>query len=116
MDRGFTYIQYVVLSQVRQGIAVTSKDIATELGYNSGALSRVIDQLVQRGLLARVRRNHDRRKVELRLTPAARGTIDRLIDQIIDRLNWALANFSSSELQDLQQLLAKLATILQSAI
>jgi DNA-binding MarR family transcriptional regulator len=69
MDRGFTYVQYVVLSRVRRGIAVTSKDIATQLRYNSGALSRVTDQLVHRGLLVRVRRNHDRRKVELQLTP-----------------------------------------------
>jgi DNA-binding MarR family transcriptional regulator len=116
MDRGFTYVQYVVLSRVRQGIAVTSKDIATQLRYNSGALSRVIDQLVHRGLLARVRRNHDRRKVELQLTEAAYGTIDGLIDLIVDRLNRALPNFSGPELQDLQRLLVKLATTLHSAI
>jgi DNA-binding MarR family transcriptional regulator len=116
MDRGFTYVQYVVLSRVRQGMAVTSKDIATQLRYNSGALSRVIDQLVHRGLLTRVRRDHDRRKVELRITPAACGAIDGLIELIVDRLNRALANFSGSELQELQQLLVKLATTLQSAI
>jgi DNA-binding MarR family transcriptional regulator len=116
MDRGFTYVQYVVLSRVRQGREVTSKDIATQLRYNSGALSRVIDQLVHRGLLARERRNHDRRKVELQLTPAAAGTIDGLIELIVDRLNRALANFSGSEMQDLQRLLVKLATTLQWAI
>jgi DNA-binding MarR family transcriptional regulator len=116
MDRGFTYVQYVVLSRVRQEKAVNPKDIATQLRYNSGALSRVIDQLVHRGLLTRVRRDHDRRKVELRLTPAACGTIDGLIELIVDRLNRALANFSGSELQDLQRLLVKLATTLHSAI
>jgi DNA-binding MarR family transcriptional regulator len=116
MDRGFTYVQYVVLSRVRQEKAVTPKDIATQLRHNSGALSRVIDQLVHRGLLTRVRRDHDRRKVELRLTPAAHGTIDGLIELVVDRLNRALANFSGSELQDLQRLLVKLATTLHSAI
>ena len=62
------------------------------------------------------RRDHDRRKVELQLTPAAAGTIDGLIELIVDRLNWALANFNGSEVQKLQRLLEKLTTTLQSAV
>jgi len=116
MDQRFTYLQYVVLLRLRHGMAVHPKDIATQLRYNSGALTRVIDQLVDRGLLKRVRRNHDRRKVELQLTPAACGTIDGLIERIVYGLNRALGNFSGSEVQELQRLLVKLTITLQSAI
>jgi DNA-binding MarR family transcriptional regulator len=67
-ERGFTFIQYVILSWLRDGIAVNPKDICFQFRHNSGALTRVIDQLAARGLLERIRRDRDRRKVELQLT------------------------------------------------
>ena len=77
-QRGFTFMQYVVLSSLRDGIAVNPKDICAQYRHDSGALTRVIDQLAERGLLERVRRDRDRRKVELQLTGAGRETIESL--------------------------------------
>jgi len=54
--RGFTFLQYVILSWLRDGIALNPKDICAQYRHDSGALTRVIDQLAQRGLLERVRR------------------------------------------------------------
>src|SRR6202453_2901832 len=76
---GFTFVQYQVLAWLRDGIAVTPKDICPQFRHNSGALTRVIDQLEERGLLERSRRDRDRRKVELQLTEAGRQTGARLI-------------------------------------
>src|SRR5260370_26273314 len=73
-ERGFTFIQYVILSWLRDGIAVNPKDICFQFRHDSGALTRVIDQLAERGLLERIRRDRDRRKVELQLTPAGPST------------------------------------------
>src|ERR1700677_2916771 len=78
-DRGFSYIQYVILSWLRDGIAVNPKDICVQFRHDSGALTRVIDQLEKRGLLERVRRGADRRKVELQLTEEGRKTVESLI-------------------------------------
>jgi len=55
-ERGFTFVQYVILSWLRDGIAVNPKDICFQYRHNSGALTRVIDQLAARGFLERVRR------------------------------------------------------------
>ena len=63
-DRGFSFIHYAILTYVRDGIAVNPKDICVQYRHDSGALTRVIDQLEKRGLLERVRRGADRRKVE----------------------------------------------------
>jgi DNA-binding MarR family transcriptional regulator len=116
MDRGLTYAQYAVLLWLRHGMAVNPTDIATQLRYHGGAVTRVVDQLVNRGLLERVRRDrNDRRKVDLYLTPAAFDTIDGLIEPVVGRLNRALANFSGSEMQELQGLLVKLTMTLESA-
>jgi len=115
-QRGFSFIQYVVLSALRDGIAVNPKAICLQFRHDSGALTRIIDQLAERGLLERVRRDRDRRKVELQLTPAGRETIESLIPLVVDKLNEVLADFSKTEVQELLRLLVKLNTTLQEHV
>jgi DNA-binding MarR family transcriptional regulator len=116
VERGFTFIQYVILSWLRDGIAVNPKDICFQFRHDSGALTRVIDQLAERGLLERIRRDRDRRKVELQLTPAGLGTIEALIPLVVEKLNLALADFSRAEFEEFLRLLVKLDNTLQSAV
>ena len=113
-EHGFSFVQYVIMSFLRDGIAVNPKDICAQYRHDSGALTRVIDQLAERGLLERVRRDRDRRKVELQLTPAGREAIEGLIPLVVDKLNLALGDFTTVEVQELLRLLIKLNGSLQS--
>jgi DNA-binding MarR family transcriptional regulator len=115
-QRGFTFMQYVVLSCLRDGIAVNPKDICSHYRHDSGALTRVIDQLAEQGLVERVRRDRDRRKVELQLTRAGRATIESLLPLVVDKLNELLSGFSKAEIHELLRLLIKLNTTLQERI
>src|SRR6202020_2264570 len=115
-QRGFSWIQYVVLAALRDGIAVNPKAICAQYRHDSGALTRVIDQLAERGLLERVRRDRDRRKVELQLTPAGREAIEGLIPLVVDKLNLALGDFTTVEVQELLRLLIKLNASLQTSV
>lgn len=115
-DQGFSYIQYVILSWLRDGIAVNPKDICIQFRHDSGALTRVIDQLADRGLLERVRRDRDRRKVELQLTEAGRKAVEALIPLVVEKLNLALADFSTEEVGEFLRLLLKLNSRLQSTL
>lgn len=115
-QRGFSFIQYVVLSSLRDGIAVNPKAICAQYRHDSGALTRIIDQLAARGLLERVRRDRDRRKVELQLTAAGRETIESLIPLMVDKLNEVLEDFSKAEVQEMLRLLVKLNTTLQAHV
>jgi DNA-binding MarR family transcriptional regulator len=108
--RGFTFLQYVILAWLRDGIALNPRDICAQYRHDSGALTRVIDQLAERGFLERVRRDRDRRKVELQLTPAGRDTIEGLIPLVVEKLNLALTDFSSTEVHELRRLLVKFNT------
>src|SRR5229473_6579688 len=114
--RGFSFVQYVILSWLRDGIAVNPKDICFQFRHNSGALTRVIDQLAERGLLERMRRDRDRRKVELQLTPAGREAIEGLIPLVVEKLNLSLDDFSGDEVHELQRLLVKLNSRLLAAV
>src|SRR5271168_411806 len=115
-QRGFSFIQYVVMSALRDGIAVNPKVICTQYRHDSGALTRIIDQLAERGLLERVRRDRDRRKVELQLTPSGRDAIESLIPLIVGKLNEVLSDVSQAEVQELLRLLVKLNTTLQAYV
>jgi DNA-binding MarR family transcriptional regulator len=115
-QRGFSFVQYVVMSALRDGIAMNPKVICTQFRHDSGALTRIIDQLAERGLLERVRRDRDRRKVELQLTPAGRETIESIIPLVVDKLNEVLVDFSKAEVQELLRLLVKLNTTLQEHV
>jgi len=114
--QGFSFIQYVILAWLRDGIAVNPKDICTQYRHDSGAMTRVIDQLAERGLLERARRGGDRRRVELKLTPAGRVAVEGLIPLVVDKLNLALSTFTKAEFEELQRLLVKLNTNLQATV
>jgi len=62
---------------VRDGIALNPKDICIQLRHDSGALTRVLDQLESRGLVLRQRSAEDRRAIELHLTAVRRGSAAR---------------------------------------
>jgi len=113
---GFTYMQYVVLMQLRSGAAMNVSDICRNFRHDSGALTRVIDQLAERGLVERERCSDDRRKVNLHLTPSGVATCERLIPLVVERLNAAVASFSRAELDELIRLLGKFITGMESSL
>ncbi len=107
IEHGFTYMQYVVLMQLRSGAVLNPGNICADFRHDSGALTRVIDQLADRGLVERRRSEEDRRKVNLHLTPAGLATCEQLIPLVVDRLNAAVGDFSRTELDELIRLLGK---------
>ena len=113
---GFTFLQYQILTWLRDGIVVNPSDICAQYRHNSGALTRVIDQLEEKGFIERLRRDRDRRKVELQLTEAGRKVIESLIPLVVEQLNLALQDFSSEEVQDLTRLLMKFNTGLEHQV
>lgn len=105
---GVSFQQYLILLWVRDGVVVNPRDIRDQYGHDSGALTRVIDQLAERGFLERVRRNRDRRKVELKLTNGGRAAIDGLIPIVVAKQNAVLMEFGVAEMREFHRLLVKL--------
>jgi DNA-binding MarR family transcriptional regulator len=105
---GLTYMQWVSLMYLRDGLAFNPRDLCADFRIDSGALTRLIDQLEERGWVERHRSREDRRTVELRLTDSGRKAIEAQIPLVVDRLNCALRNFTRTEVTDLTRLLVKL--------
>jgi DNA-binding MarR family transcriptional regulator len=110
-----TITQWVVMMYLRDGLAINARDLCLQLRHDSGALTRLIDQLEARALVQRERSREDRREVQLRLTDAGRETIAALLPKVVDKLNFALRDFSRAEAAELNRLLVKLIGSLDGA-
>src|SRR6476469_9397851 len=64
-SQGITFQQWVVLMHLRDGLANTTAGLCQELRHDSGAMTRLIDQLEERGYIERQRQSADRRIVDL---------------------------------------------------
>jgi DNA-binding MarR family transcriptional regulator len=106
-EQGFTFTQWVVMMYLRDGLAPNAKDLCSQLRHDSGAVTRVIDQLEARGFVQRERSLDDRREVNLRLTDTGRRMVTSLIPLVVGKLNFVLRDFSANEVADLTRLLAK---------
>ena len=107
-SQGIAFQQWAVLMHLRDGLATTTAGLCQELRHDSGAMTRLIDQLEERGFIGRRRQAADRRIVDLQLTPAGRKMVESLIPLAVDTLNSTLAGFTKAEVQQMQGLLHKI--------
>lgn len=115
-DQGFTLQQWVVMMHIRDGLALTVADLCRELHHDSGAMTRLIDQLEERQLIERRRNPQDRRVIELSLTPTGNDVIAKLIHVVTDGLNVLLDDFTRDEVKLLKSLLRKLIGRLEQLV
>jgi DNA-binding MarR family transcriptional regulator len=107
-EHGLTFTQYAILMSIRDRIALKPKNLCLQLRHDSGALTRVLDQLEARGLIERQRSAGDRRAIELRLTRAGEEALRVVVPLVVARLNLALQDFTTAEVDELLRLLNKL--------
>ncbi|GAA4760848.1 virulence master transcriptional regulator RovA [Stakelama sediminis] len=103
-----TFTQWAVLALVANKIACTCSSLSKDLGHNSGAMTRVLDQLEERGLLKRVRDDCDRRVTRLTVTPAGTVQLEQLAAIVMDVWNDILDGADHEEVRQLIALLNKL--------
>lgn len=103
-----TFTQWVALVQLRDGAASTSADLSRNLNHDSGATTRLVDQLEKRGLVERHRSAEDRRVVKLALTAKGRAMAKMLTPRVADFWNDLMRDFSHTEISTLLDLLTRL--------
>ncbi len=103
----FTLTQWGVLMHLRDGLATTASDLACAFQHDTGALTRLLDQLERRGLIVRHRSARDRRVVELALTPGGHAAIATLLPLVVEQMNQALAPLTRAEFNQFRGSLVK---------
>lgn len=108
-----SFTQWTVLALVYKQVATTSSELSRDLGHDSGALSRLVGQLEERGLLARAPDNEDRRCIRLSTTAAGGAAVVDLATRVIDLWNELLRDFDEADIHRLIELLDRLVTRLE---
>jgi len=108
-ETGVGMTQWIVLSLVDDGIATTCRALSRNMGHDSGAMSRLVDQLETSGLLARVRDDSDRRVSNLVVTDAGKAVLTRSAPPVIHVWNDILRDIAP---EDVSRTIGTLAKIL----
>lgn len=110
-DEEVSFVQWVILMNLRDKLATTAAELCQGICHDSGALTRVLEQLEKRGLIQKKRSQKDRRTVELKLTPAGQKAIQLVLPRIVGFLNNLLDDdFTKDEIDTLVNLLSRLKT------
>lgn len=103
-----SFSQWALLMCLRDGLATTCGDAAKVMAHDPGSLTRLVDQMQERGLIARRRSQADRRVVDLALTPAGETMVNDLAPRVVKCMNDALDGFTHAEVDTLVSLLTRL--------
>jgi DNA-binding MarR family transcriptional regulator len=105
---GLTNAQWVPLIKLHMGHASTVAELARECNIDAGAMTRTLDRLEAKGLLARVRSSEDRRVVNLELTREGREAARQIPAVLCTVQNAFLQGLSVAEWQQLKDLLRRI--------
>jgi DNA-binding MarR family transcriptional regulator len=103
-----THAQWVPLFKLAHGECGTVAELARTLQSDPGAMTRALDRLEAKGLVARVRSSEDRRVVNLELTDAGREVAAVVPAVLAEVLNLHLAGFTEAEWLSLLSMLARM--------
>jgi DNA-binding MarR family transcriptional regulator len=99
---GLNSTHFLVLKHLGAGAARTAADLCRLNRYDTGAMTRILDRLEEKGLVRRERGREDRRVVFLRLAPAGRALLPRLLAIGTRVVDAHLAGFSANEIEALK--------------
>lgn len=108
-----TFSHWVALVSLRDGLTHTCADIARHMNHDSGATTRLVDQLEERGLLTRQRSKTDRRVVNLALTSEGKAVAKALTPRVINVCNETLEGMTVAEVDTLLTTLKRLIARLE---
>ena len=108
-----SFTQWMVLIWLVQRPFASPSELSAHLGHDMGALTRVADELELNGMVRRDRSQHDRRAVQLAITPDGRRQALAGKRLMVELLNKLVAPYSNAEVDTLISLLQRLLSRLQ---
>jgi DNA-binding MarR family transcriptional regulator len=105
---GLTHAQWRPLWLLKMGLAQTANELARELDVDTSAVTRLVDRLEAKQLVARTRSGEDRRVVHLALTRSGEQAVSH-IPGVLAEVNAALlAGFTADETSQLRDMLTRM--------
>lgn len=111
MDLNLTIGQLKSLFFISTVGSTNFRNLAVALGRTPPEVTRIIDRLVEQGLVSRRENPKDRRMLVLKTTEAGKALVDRLKESRLSRMRHIMERLSEDELKTLVQGLAILTRV-----
>ena len=113
IDRGLqpldiTTAQFVVFNSIARGKGSTIGELCRVIGYDSGAMTRLLDRIEKKGLIRRVANPDDRRSYLIELTEESGALVPKARRQVQKVFATLLKGFSDGEAAALKAALEKI--------
>ena len=105
---GVTVAEWVVLREMFDTATIAPSELAASIGLTRGAVSKLVDRLLHKGLVTRIEREDDRRFQTIALTAAGRSLVPKLAALADENDAAFFASLSSREREALMALLKRL--------
>ncbi len=107
-----TVAEWVILREMYSGPRTTSPStVAQHTGLTRGAVSKLIDRLLNKGLVARTESESDRRYQEIKLTKSAHKLVPQLARIADENDEYFFSALSRTERKTLMEILVKLSDV-----
>ena len=110
-----SFMQWMVLANLGRFEHLTATALSAQTCHDMGALTRIVDDLKEAGLVRRDRSERDRRVVEITLTSEGRRQLQGGKRLVVELLNSLITPFSRQETETLIALLQRMMGRLQEA-
>lgn len=111
-----SFTQWIVLATLSRFDHLSATALSAQTGHDMGALTRIVDDLESKDLVRRGRSEHDRRAIEIALTPSGRRRAESGKRGVVELLNLLVTPYSRQELETLIELLQRMLAHLQNAV
>jgi len=102
-----------LLDRERAGEPATPGWLGAHLAINSASVTALVDRLVERGLVERVRDASDRRRVLLQASDTAKDLGEDFFRPVFGRIGAVAADYSADEMSTVQRFLADVVSALR---
>ena len=107
---GVTVAEWVVLRMMYEsGATVSPSEVARRTGLTRGAVSKLVERVIHKGLVFRAESKTDRRYQEIKLTPKAKRLVPKLTKLAAENDDEFFSCLTLSERTTLVRLLEKVA-------
>ncbi|MDI6873665.1 MAG: MarR family transcriptional regulator [Actinomycetota bacterium] len=106
--------QFFLLKHLHRHGPARAGQVARGLRVSQGVITRMVDRLVEKGLVSRYRDPEDRRAVLLSLTTRGKRMVARLERERLEDIKAFLASLPPREKEDLLELFGRIRNYLES--
>jgi len=110
-----SFTQWMVIATLGRYERLTATALSEKTCHDMGALTRIVDDLEEEGLVRRERTERDRRVVEIAVTPEGRRYLQTGKRLVVELLNSLVEPFSRQELETLIALMQRMMVRMQES-